>query len=53
MGINNDNLRGGTRGGIGLFRWEALDKDAFRINYLGNSVKAPNGRMTKEKDVLW
>ncbi|KAL1411394.1 hypothetical protein Q8F55_002350 [Vanrija albida] len=46
-------VRGGNRGGQGLFRWSDVKDDKHRENYLGHTVNAPVGRWQNNKDVHW
>jgi Multiple myeloma tumor-associated len=52
-GEREDKPRPGNRGGLGLFKWESIIKDADKTHYLGNTVKASSGRWTKGKNLNW
>lgn len=43
--------RDGCRGGRDQFKWDNLKNDKHRMNYLGNSVKAPHN--SKWSNPLW
>lgn len=45
--------REGNRGGLGLFKWEAIKQDEQKECYLGNSVKASTGRWQNHKNLHW
>ena len=47
------DVRGGTRGGRDQFSWSSVKTDKHRASYLGNSIKAPNGRWAEGRDVFW
>jgi hypothetical protein len=61
-GPGDSQKKDGTRGGLGLFRWAAVEGDKDRACYLGNSEKAypipsnnpsPFGRWHRHKDLNW
>ena len=46
-------IREGNRGGLGLFNWDQVKGSEYKANYVGNSVKASEGRWQNHKDIHW
>jgi predicted RNA-binding protein with PUA-like domain len=46
-------VREGNRGGLGLFKWSDVQKDVGKECYLGNTVKASQGRWQNHKNIHW
>jgi hypothetical protein len=46
-------VREGNRGGLGLFKWEDAQKDIGKECYLGNTVRASQGRWQNHKNIHW
>ncbi|KAI8909553.1 kinase phosphorylation protein-domain-containing protein [Gorgonomyces haynaldii] len=47
-------VRSGNRGGLGLFKWDAVkDNHKEKDHYLGSTVKAAQGRWQKNKKLDW
>jgi hypothetical protein len=51
--IYNEPIRGGNRGGQGLFQWDTVKGAKDDEHYLGSTIKAAHGRWQRNKDLAW